>query len=182
MNRYRGGKQANERDDTALPERHLSERKIPHDPYVVNCDALRSDPQASDGPQRYRSSEENRRAGTPREAPESEIPAPNPDVLIAERIQAVNQRITLVDHDASQSRELVEAADAVAVAASSPIASFAQRLEHLEQPEAALRRGNAVLLKLRQPDPPRPPCHRGPRYASAVDHSSTEAQGRSVTP
>lgn len=110
MNRYRKDNQASERGNAAFSERHLSERERRHDPSASNRDVPRCCPQARDYLQHYRSTEEDRRSETPREAPESEIPAPNPDVLIAERLQTVDQRIKFVDHDASQARELEEAA------------------------------------------------------------------------
>lgn len=80
--------------------------------------------------------------------------------------------MTFVYHDASQARELAEA---VAEEAPSAIAGFAQRLERLEQSNAALRQDSAMLRGLLQPDPLRPPCHRGARYAPAFDKSSTKA-------
>ena len=90
MSRYRENNQASERGNTAFPERHLSERKRLRDPSAGNRDVRRCDPQVSDDPQHYPSTEEDRSAVMTCEAPESEIPAPIPDVLIAERIQEID--------------------------------------------------------------------------------------------
>ncbi|RMX68092.1 hypothetical protein DD238_008478 [Peronospora effusa] len=64
------------------------------------------------------------------EAPESKRPLPTPSLVA--QLQEVDRRMTFVDYDASQARDLAEAAESLAEEATSAIAGFAQRLERLE--------------------------------------------------
>ncbi|RMX64390.1 hypothetical protein DD238_007758 [Peronospora effusa] len=61
-----------------------------------------------------------------------------PTHSVVAQLQQVNWRVTFVDHDASQSRELAEAADSLEEEASSAIAGFAQLHERLDVSNSAL--------------------------------------------
>ena len=85
-------------------------------------------------------------------APDLSRPMPNPRNSLADRPEPVRRQMIFVDHDASQARDVAEAAEILAEETSTAVAGLAQRLERCglrhSGPSGALpsRRGILPLL------------------------------------
>ena len=167
INRYSKNNRANERGNVAFREHGLPESEKRHGQSGAGRDVLIFFPSANVDFQCYPPTVMVRRPGAQRVAPESQRRVPS--TLVEEKLRAVDRRMTFVDHDTSQAREVAEAAESLAEEAFYAIAGFAQRLERLERSDAALRRDNAEVRGLHHLDPPRPPRYRNPRYAHSSD-------------
>uniref|UniRef100_A0AAV1TXK7 Uncharacterized protein n=1 Tax=Peronospora matthiolae TaxID=2874970 RepID=A0AAV1TXK7_9STRA len=97
---------------------------------------------------------------------------------VAGQLRDVGRRVKFVENDVHQARDLAAEADGRSLATETTVTGFSRRLERLEKLNEALRRKNAILRGQRPPDPPRPPRHRGSRYAPPKHPSASgEATG-----